>query len=163
MIISLLAAADLDGGIGKDGGVPWHLNGDLKQFKLLSMGHHLLMGRKTYQSIGRALPGRQAIILTRQSDFTANGSLVVSSPGEAFVLAESRGENELFVIGGGEIFAQTITAAQRMYLTRVNTRASCDVYFPLIDSYEWVVLETGYHPQDAHNDHSYIFSRVDRR
>jgi dihydrofolate reductase len=163
LIISLLAAADLDGGIGKDGGVPWHLNGDLKLFKLLSMGHHLLMGRKTYQSIGRALPGRQVIILTRGTDLNAQGSLLVSSPGEAFALAESRGENELFIIGGGEIFAQTIAAAQRIYLTRVNTRASCDVYFPHIDSHEWVVLETGYHPQDAHNDHSFIFSRVERR
>ena len=163
MIITLLVAADLDGGIGKNGGVPWHLNGDLKLFKQLSMGRHLLMGRKTYQSIGHALPGRQAIILTRRRDFNAQGSLVVGSLGEALTLAESRGEHELFAIGGGEIFAQTIAAAQRIYLTRVNTHASCEVYFPHIDTKDWVVLETGYHPQDAHNDHSFIFSRVERR
>src|ERR1044071_9960120 len=107
-------------GIGKAGGLPWRLSADLKRFRELTMGHHLIVGRKTFESIGKPLPGRQMIIVTRQAGFHAEGCFIVNSVDDALRLARERGESEVFVIGGAEIYAQTLALAVRLYLTLVD-------------------------------------------
>ena len=126
------------------------------------MGHHLLLGRKTYESIGRALPGRSMIVLTSKKDYLAPGCLMTNSLEQALELAERRGEQELFVGGGGEVFTQTLPLARQIYLTSVSTAEDCDVFFPEIDWLEWVELEHGYHPSDEKNDFAYEFRRLIR-
>jgi dihydrofolate reductase len=162
LIISLIAALDIRDGIGKEGRVPWHLRADLKQFKSITMGHHILMGRKTYESIGRSLPGRTAIILTRNEAFSAPGCLRAPSISAGFHLAEARGEVELFVIGGGQVFREALPHATQIYLTRVFTDAGCDVFFPDVDWGGWIELERRHHPQDAENDYGFDFMRLRR-
>jgi len=162
LIKSLLVAVDEKNGIGKDGRLPWHLSADLQLFKKLSMGHHILMGRKTYESIGRLLPGRKTMILTRSDNFEAPGAILVSSLEEALELAGEAGETELLIIGGGQVFEQALPIADRIYLTRVHTDAKCQVFFPALNKSDWVELEKGYHPADEKNDHAFTFSRLEK-
>jgi dihydrofolate reductase len=140
MIISLIVAQDENGGIGKDRQLPWQLPSDLKRFKQLTMGHHLLMGRKTFETIGKPLPGRVMIVLTRQKDYLAKGCIVVNSVREAIRLAERNHEVELFIIGGGEIFHQTINQADKIYLTTVHADVNANIFFPKIDNDQWEVI-----------------------
>ena len=154
MIISLLAAMDEQDGIGQDNRLPWHLSTDLKRFKALTMGHHILMGRKTYESIGRALPGRVNVIITRSPDYQAEGCVIAHSLREALSIAELAGESEAFVIGGGQIFAQTLPLADRIYLTRVHTVSEADVFFPAFDLQEWVIEASAEYPADDRNQFS---------
>jgi dihydrofolate reductase len=142
VIISLIVAMDKQGGIGKDNQLPWHLVSDLKRFKRLTMGHYVVMGRKTYETIGRKLPGRVMVILTRKKDFFAEGCLVVNSLGAAIDLVKVDLDNELFIIGGGEIFKQAIGMADKIYLTTVHTEVGADVYFPKLDPHEWEIIST---------------------
>ncbi len=162
MLISLIVAIDEDMGIGKDGRLPWHLRADLQRFKRLTMGHHLVMGRKTYQSIGKPLPGRKNIILSRDPAFQAPGCLVLPSLQEALDLARQGSEDELFIIGGGQIYAQALPLADRIYLTRVHTRAGCDITFPPFDPAEWAESRRSEHPADEHNDHPSTFTLLRR-
>lgn len=160
MIVSLIAAMDEEGGIGKNGRVPWHLSDDLKRFKRLTMGHHILMGRKTYESIGKLLPGRISVVITRSSSSLLEGCIVVGSLKEAFQTAEKAGETEAFVIGGGQIFKQAIGLAHTLYLTRVYARLGCDVFFPAYDGQEWMVEEQAFQPQDDHNQYPSTFLKL---
>lgn len=141
MIISLLVARDKLGGIGKDNRLPWHLSTDLRRFKRLTMGHHLIMGRKTYESIGRVLPGRTMIVVTHQRNYQAEGCLVVHSLDDAFRIAKERGEGEVFVIGGGQIFTQALARADRIYLTEVHAIVQADTYFPPLEERGWEEVE----------------------
>src|SRR5262252_6627228 len=115
-------------GIGKAGKLPWRLSSDLKRFRELTMGHHLIVGRKTFESIGKPLEGRQMIVVTRHEDFKPSGCIVSDSIDAAFDVARERGENEVFVIGGGEIYAQTLGFADRLYLTEVHTVVDADTF-----------------------------------
>jgi dihydrofolate reductase len=160
VIVSIIVAMDEAGGIGKSGGLAWHLSDDLKHFKALTMGHYLIEGRKTYESIGRALPGRTNIIVTRNRNFFAQGCVVAYTLEDALDLAERNGETEAFIGGGGEIFAQALPLVQRIYLTRVHTQADCDVFFPQVDWREWQEGERTYHQADEKNEHPYTFSVV---
>lgn len=162
MIVSLLVAMDEQRGIGVDGRLPWHLSDDLKRFKALSMGHHLIMGRKTWESIGRPLPGRVTIVVTRNPNYTAEGCLVAHSLEEALALAQAGGEDEIFVIGGGEIFAQALPLADRIYLTRVHTTSAVDVSFPEFDLEDWNAVESSEHPADGKNDFPTTFQVLER-
>lgn len=162
MIVSMIVAMDEAGGIGKNGGLAWHLSADLKNFKAVTMGHHLIVGRKTYESIGKALPGRTMIIVTHNRNFSAEGCLVTYTLEEALALAEQSGENEVFIGGGGEIFAQALPLAQRIYLTRVHTVADCDVFFPKVDWEEWVEGERLEQAADEQNDHDFTYSVVNK-
>ena len=155
MIISLIAAVDECGGIGKNNRLPWRLSADLQRFKTLTMGHHLIVGRKTYESIGRLLPGRTMIVVTRNPAFGEEGILVAESFQQAFDLAEARREEEVFVIGGAEIFRETLPLADRLYLTRVHACLPVDVYFPPVNLEEWVAVESQYHPADEKNEFSF--------
>ena len=137
MIISIIVAMDENRGIGFENRIPWHLPTDLARFKKLTMGHHLLVGRKTYESIGSALPGRQMIILTRNPEFTAQDCIMAETLDEALILAEKRGEKEVFIIGGAEVYREALPLADHLYLTVVHTSAEADVYFPEIDGSNW--------------------------
>ena len=137
MIISIIVAMDENRGIGFENRIPWHLPTDLARFKKLTMGHHLLVGRKTYESIGSALPGRQMIILTRNPEFTAQDCIMAETLDEALILAEKRGEKEVFIIGGAEVYREALHRADHLYLTVVHTSAEADVYFPEIDGSNW--------------------------
>ena len=141
MIISLIVAMDQQGGIGYQNRIPWHIPADLKRFKALTMEHHLIIGRKTYESIGRALPGRTMIVITRSKNYHAEGCLVVSSLSQALRLAEERGETEAFIGGGGTIYAQALPYADRIYLTRVHIQVEADVFFPAWDENDWRLVQ----------------------
>jgi dihydrofolate reductase len=128
MIISLIAAMDLDRAIGRENRLPWHLPKDLERFRTLTVGHPVIMGRKTFESIGRTLPGRTNIIITRQEAFSAEGAVIVHDLQTAF--AECGDADEVFVLGGAEIFREAMPFADRIYLTIVHTRIQGDAFFP---------------------------------
>lgn len=165
MIVSLIVAMEEIGGIGRENRVPWHLSTDLRQFKKLTLGHHLIMGRKTYESIGRPLPGRITIVVTRNPDYSVSNCpassqvecLIVHSLEAALQLAAEKGEEEAFIIGGGEIFAQSLAIADRIYLTQVHTQGKMDVFFPPFDEQAWVVQESFYQPADEKNEFPFTF------
>lgn len=130
MKISIIAAMDEKRGIGKNGELPWHIPADLKRFKDLTTGHTVIMGRKTFESIGHPLPNRKNIILTRNLSFNSMGSQISTSLQEAIQLAKDSGEDEVFIIGGGDIFAQAIMFADELYLTIVKGDFGADIFFP---------------------------------
>ncbi len=163
MIVSLLVAMDERRGIGKDGRLPWHLSADLKRFKGLTMGHHLIMGRKTYESIGRPLPGRTMIVITRNPEYHPEGCQVAHSLAEALDMAQERGESEAFVIGGGQIFAQALPHADRLYLTLVHTVTEADTLFPALEQDLWIEEESSYHPADEKNQFPFTDILLDKK
>jgi dihydrofolate reductase len=148
--IVLLAAVADNGVIGRDNGLPFRQSSDLKRFKALTMGKPVLMGRKTYRSIGKPLPGRTNIVVSRDPSFAAPGALAAASLDAALAAARGdarrRGADEIVVIGGTEIFAQTMPLADRMEITHVHTRPAGDTYFPPIDAAKWRELARSDHP-----------------
>jgi dihydrofolate reductase len=163
MIISIIVAMDELGGIGHHGRVPWRLSTDLKRFKSLTWGHHLIMGRKTYESIGKALPGRTMIVITHNPAYRAEGCILVSSFAQAVKIAEQAGESEVLVIGGGEIYRQALLLADQIYLTRVHVQVPADVFFPELDEKEWIEVTTEFVPQgekDAYDSTFRILKRT---
>jgi len=163
MIITIIAALDDQGGIGLKNQIPWHLPGDLRRFKNLTMGHHLIMGRKTYQSIGKPLPGRRLIVLSRNTEFRLDGIQVVSSFEDGLKLASDEGESEIFVIGGGEIYGLALPKADRMYLSRLHTAHQADVFFPPYDPDEWVLICEQTIPASQSNPIEYTFTHLVRK
>jgi dihydrofolate reductase len=163
MIISLIVAMDEEQGIGREGRIPWHLGADLKRFKQLTMGHYLVMGRKTYESIGRSLPGRKIIVVTRRISPELEGYLVSHSLEQALAFALERGETEVFIAGGGEIFTQALPTADRIYLTEVHTHAACDVFFPKFIREGWIVKESIAHQADDTNDYAFTYSLLEKK
>jgi dihydrofolate reductase len=163
LILSILAAMDEQRGIGKDNQIPWKAPKDLKRFRSLTMGHHLIMGRKTCESIGTLLDGRTSIVLTHQLDFQATGFLIAYSLQEAYLLAQDHNENEAFIIGGGEIFAETIGTVNRMYLTTIHLFADCDVFFPEFSLDDWEIVESIFHAADQKNPFDLSFLTLNRK
>jgi dihydrofolate reductase len=157
LIISIIVAMDRKRGIGIDNKLPWRLPADLKRFRELTMGHHIIVGRKTFESIGRPLPGRQTIIVTRDKAYRWEGCLVVHSVEEAISLAQSRGESEVFVCGGSEIYARALPLAEKIYLTWVDAEFAVDTFFPLWDEQEWIDQERVYFAADEKNQYPVIF------
>ena len=158
MIISLLVAMDERGGIGKDGRLPWRLSTDLRRFRELTMGHHIVVGRKTFESIGKPLAGRRMIIVTRDRGYGVEGCATAHSVAAALELARAECEAELFVCGGAEIYAQTLDRAERIYLTRVHADCDADTFFPEFDRDEWVEESSESHAADEKNEHPFTFS-----
>jgi len=155
--LSLVAALDRNFAIGKGNALPWHLPDDLRRFKALTLGHPMLMGRKTAQALGRALPGRRNLVLTRGGRVPFAGMEAVASVAEARALA---GDAALMVIGGGEVFALTLPDADAMHLTFVDAEvAGADAWFPRFDESEWRVTARVRHAADAR--HAYAFEDVD--
>jgi dihydrofolate reductase len=163
MLVSLIVALDKEGGIGYQGQLSWRLSGDLRRFKQLTMGHHILMGRKTYESIGKALPGRKTIIITRNSNYQAPGCWIAPSVESGLRIAEKNEEEEAFVIGGGEIFKDTIDKADRIYLTRVHAVTPADTFFPNFDIEDWVIEESSIHGADEKNEYPSTFMVLVRK
>ena len=156
MSISLIAALDNDSAIGKDGKMPWHLPDDLKHFKELTVGKYVLMGSRTALAIGKALPDRHNLVLSRRHEAPYEGQTTVRSLPEAQSIAGGTG---LMVIGGGEVYRETLPFAMRMYLTWVDTTiAGADVFFPSVHFREWVEMSRVHHKKDA--DHAYAFDMV---
>jgi dihydrofolate reductase len=163
VIISLIVAMDRKRGIGKAGKLPWHLSSDLKRFRELTMGHHVIVGRKTYESIGKPLPGRQMIVVTRNASFRSEGCLVAGSVSDAIKLARSRGETEAFLIGGAEIYARALDKADRIYLTQVHAEVDADTFFPELEPSAWTETDSAHHPADDRNQYSFTFKLLERR
>jgi dihydrofolate reductase len=134
-MISLVVAAARNNVIGKGNALPWSLPADLKHFRDVTAGHTVIMGRKTFESIGRPLPKRRNIVITRQSDYAPEGVEVANSLDEALTMAAA--EEEAFVIGGGQIFTEVLPRADRVYLTRVEQDVEGDAYFPALELSEW--------------------------
>lgn len=162
MKVSLIVAAAENGVIGRNNALPWRLSADLQRFKALTMGHAIVMGRKTYESIGQPLPGRRMIVVTRQPGYSAPGVEVASGFDSALAIAKLHNESELFVIGGAEIFALAAPLAERLYLTRVHAEVPGDVRFPPIDPAAWRLLESQPHPADGKNEYPFTFQRYER-
>ena len=162
MLISIIAAMGRNRAIGYKNTLPWRLPADLQRLKQLTLGHHILMGRKTFESIGRPLPGRTSIIITRQKDFQAEGCLIAHSLGEAIDLAKSHGEQEAFIIGGAEIYAQALSIADRMYLTLVDAEPEADAFFPEFDENLWEKIAGKFVAADEKNQYAVTFSDVQK-
>nr|AIA14212.1 Dihydrofolate reductase [uncultured bacterium] len=163
MIISVIVAMDEERGIGKAGTLPWRLSDDLKRFRELTMGHHLIVGRKTYDSIGRPLPGRHIIVVTRNKSYKPDNVVTVHSLQEALSLAEDAGESEVFIGGGAEIYKEALPLADRMYVTRVEADAQADTFFPELDPSDWMVKQIGEHPADDRNQYPFSVWVMERR
>lgn len=162
MSVSLIVAASENDVIGRDGDMPWRLSADLVRFKRLTMGNTIVMGRKTYESIGRLLPGRQTVIVTRQADYAVEGAIVVADIADAIKTPSAGGE--LFVVGGGEIYAQALDLAERIYFTRVHAVIEDgDAFFPQLDPLQWERTEATEVPADEKNDYATTFEIWRRR
>jgi dihydrofolate reductase len=160
MELSIIVAFARGGVIGHNGQLPWRLSADLKRFRRLTTGHTIIMGRKTYDSIGRPLPDRRSIVITRNPDFAAPGVTAVKSLDEAIALA--RDEDEAFVIGGAQIYAEALPRAARLYVTLVDADVPGDVFFPPIDYGVWRLVERSDHSADERNQFAHRFLRYER-
>ena len=158
MLKSLIVAMASNSVIGHNGGIPWKIPGEQKMFRDITMGHSLIMGRKTYEDIGRALPGRTNIVITRQTDYEAPDCIVVHDLDSALKSCPS-GESEAFIIGGGQIFEETIADADRIYLTILPRKVSGDTFFPEFSKSDFGIIK--YDFIDAVEPyHFYIFQRL---
>ena len=142
--LSLIVAMARNRVIGRDGQLPWRLPADQKRFKALTMRHHIIMGRKTWESIGRSLPGRVSVVVTRNQAYAAAGAMVVASLSEA--LTRARGDPEAFVIGGGELYREALPLADRIYLTELKDDHPGDAFFPALAEGEWRSVQREQHP-----------------
>lgn len=159
-MLSVIVAMSENRVIGRAGRLPWRLAADLRRFKRLTMGHHLIMGRKTFEAIGRLLPGRTTIVVTRQAGYRAAGALVAGSLAEACQLAG--GDDEAFVVGGGELYRQALPQAERLYLTLVHAHVEGDTFFPAWPPGPWRVVEQTRVPRDAENEFEHSFLLYER-
>ncbi|NCF16732.1 MAG: dihydrofolate reductase [Haliea sp.] len=167
MHLAIIVAAAENGLIGRNNALPWHLPGDLQYFKRVTMGKPILMGRKTFESIGRPLPGRTNVVITRNPDFSAEGIRVVESLAAALRLAEDialvDGVEELVVIGGAEIYREALPLAQRLYLTEVHASIEGDAWLPEIDWADWREVQRERHAAEGNNPYDYSFVVYERR
>ncbi len=162
MLVSAIVAVAKNGVIGKDNQIPWHLPADLAWFKRATLGHYVLMGRNCFQSIGRPLPKRINVVITRNPFFTADGVLVAHSVAEALTLAYDNGEQEVFIIGGGEIYRQSAHLWDKVYLTEVDIEPEGDVFFPELPPAEWRETWRETHAPDEKNAYTYTFKILER-
>jgi dihydrofolate reductase len=166
MILSLVAAVAQNGVIGRDCRLPWRLSADLRRFRALTTGHPIIMGRRTWESIDRPLPGRTSIVVTRQTRFAATYPEVriVHSFEEALQAAATApgGESQSFVIGGAEVYAAALPYATRLYLTRVLAEVEGDARFPPLDWRQWTLMTTENHAADAKNEYAHSFEVYER-
>lgn len=164
MRISLIAAASANRVIGKDGGLPWHLPADLAHFKAVTMGHCMVMGRSTWDAFPKALPGRTSLVLSRSAPPLPEGVIGVESADQAMEEARLRGETELMVIGGGQVYSLFLPLASRIYLTRVNTRIeNGGAFMPVISALDWTILHSEYRVKDEKNAFDMEFMVLERR
>ena len=158
--LSLIVAMAKNRIIGAGGKIPWHLPNELQLFKQVTMGHHIIMGRKTYESINRLLPGRTTVIVTRQKDYAMPGAKIAHTLDEAVALCA--GDSEIFVIGGGELYRAAMPKADRIYLTVVDAEPAGDTLMPEFDAAQWRVHSTQHFGKDERHAHDYRFEIHDR-
>jgi dihydrofolate reductase len=160
-VVSLIVAMARNGVIGKDNQLPWHLPEDLKRFKRLTMSHHIIMGRKTYESIGKLLSGRTSVIVTRKQDYLVPGAVVVHSLEEA--IARSANDDEIFVIGGAEVYRAALPLADRLLITQIDREVAGDTVFPPVDWSRWREIER--HPMEIGAEglaaHFVVYTRIE--
>ena len=159
--LALIAAMAKNRVIGRDNTLPWRLSDDLKRFKALTLGHPIIMGRKTWDSLGRPLPGRENIVISRQTDLRIEGAQVFSSL-EA-VLAHCAAQPIAFIIGGGQLYTQSLPLADTLYLTEVDTQVDGDAYFPEFDATQFHETACERHAADEKNEHNYSFIELNRK
>ena len=157
--VSIIVAMAKNRVIGANNALPWHLSSDLKRFKALTMGHHIIMGRKTFESIGRILPGRSMVVVTRNPAFRADGAVVVHDFDAAIAICS--GDNEVFIAGGEALFAAALPIADRIYLTEIEREFEGDVRFPAVDFGQWKVAAREPH-NDLQQNLGYAFVTYDR-
>ena len=162
MTVSLIVAVSENLAIGKDGDLPWYLPADLRHFKNTTMGHHLIIGRRTWDELGKALPGRTMVVMTRSRDFDAEGATVVHSLEAA--LEAARGDTEPFIGGGAEIYRMALERdlVDRLYITRVHAELEGDTFFPEIDLENWELASDQRHEADDKNEHACTFEVWER-
>lgn len=162
MRLSIIVAVSDNGVIGRDGDLPWRLSADLKRFKALTMGHHLLLGRKTFDSIGAVLPGRTMVVISRGRPSLPAGVRLAPSLEEAVELARVAGDDEGFIAGGAEIYTQALAVADRLYLTRVHARIEGDTYFPVWQESHWKEISREDHSANDRNAYPFSFHVFER-
>ncbi|MBK8194599.1 MAG: dihydrofolate reductase [Lewinellaceae bacterium] len=162
MLVSSIVATAKNNVIGKNNQIPWYLPADLAYFKRTTLDHHVLMGRNCFQSIGRPLPKRTNIVITRDPFFTAEGVLVAHSIEEALGIAFDNGEQEAFIIGGGAIYRESMDLWDRVYLTEVDLTVEGDVFFPELATGDWRETWREHHEPDAKNEWAYTFRILER-
>ncbi|MFM2395379.1 MAG: hypothetical protein RLZZ546_3362 [Bacteroidota bacterium] len=162
MIISCIVAVSKNNVIGHKNQIPWYLPADLQYFKKVTLGHHVIMGRNCYESIGKPLPKRTNVVITRDAFFISSNCMVVHSIEEALHIAYKNNEQEVFIIGGGQIYNQTEDLWTRLYLTEVNCDGEGDVFFPKINIEQWKVVSESYHLKDEKNEFDYTFKILER-
>lgn len=160
MEISIVVAIASNGVIGREGGLPWRLPADLAHFKAITMGKPIVMGRLTHESIGRPLPGRENIVVSRSPAYQAQGCRVVQSLNE--VRDTEKNATELMIIGGARLYAESLSMATRLYLTEVHAEPEGDVYFPDFDRQQWQELDRKYNRADRDNEYDYSFVTLSR-
>lgn len=159
-MVSIIVATDNKGGIGKDNQLLWHLPNDLKRFKFITNNHVIIMGRKTFESIGRVLPNRTNVVITRNKDLVFDGCVMCSSLEQAI---EKYANEDVFVIGGGEIYKQAMAIADRVYLTKVDTELEADTHFQELSEKDWEVTLLEKHSTDEKHPYNYTFINYQRR
>jgi dihydrofolate reductase len=158
--INIVVAIASNGVIGRDKGLPWRLSADLKHFKSITMGHPIVMGRRTHESIGRALPGRMNIVVSRQREYCAAGCVVADSLDAATIAAGAAAE--LMVVGGARLYAESLPYASRIYLTEVHAAPAGDTLFPAFDERRWIERARQRYAADETNEFDYSFVVLDR-
>jgi dihydrofolate reductase len=162
MTVSLIVAVSSNGVIGRDGGLPWHLPADLKHFKRTTIGHHLIIGRRTWDEVGKPLPGRTMVVVTRSRSFAPGGAQVVRSVEQALEVAAA--DDEPFIGGGSQIYRVALARdlVDRIYLTRIHVVLDGDTYFPDFDLDEWKLVSEEHHDADEKNEFGYSFLVYER-
>jgi dihydrofolate reductase len=163
MIISAIVAMSENNVIGKDNQLVWHLPADLQHFKRTTYGHHMLMGRKTFESFGKVLPGRVSIILTRQEKLDIPGAYIVHTVDDGLEIGRKAGDDEFFIIGGEEIFRMTMPLIEKLYLTVVHENFDGDTFFPELNWNEWTILHQHTHEADDKNPYRHTYYTLLRK
>ena len=159
---SLIVAVARNGVIGKDGQLPWRLPDEMRHFKQTTMGHHVIMGRKTWESLPRPLVGRTNVVLTRDPQYRAPGAIVVHDLQRALDLAAEASDEEPFVIGGEAVYVQALPLARRIYLTEVEVEVDGDAAFPSLEQRDWVETSRDEHPADERHAHAFVRRVLER-
>ncbi len=162
-VVELVVAVADNGVIGRDNALPWHLPEDLQHFKALTLGHAIVMGRLTFESIGRPLPGRRNLVLTRNTDWSHEGVEAVRSLAEARVLAAERPGNSLMVIGGAKIYADALESAETIHLTQIHAEFAGDTGFPKLNMRQWLEVSRESFPANGDRDFAYSFVKLVRK
>ena len=160
MNLTIIAAMSENRVIGRDNDLAWHLPDDLKRFKELTKGHHVIMGRKTYESVGRPLPNRTNIVVTAQRDYKAPGCIIVNTLKEAIQKAEN--DSQPYVIGGGKIYEQALALSDTLELTHIHAQVEGDTYFPEVDTTKWQIVAKESHPADEKHEFAFDFLTYQR-